>query len=210
MNRPPELILQKSTEQVALRNVEGMLRDDVRVIELVGLPGTGKSTLVGRLSGVHKRFEVPRHALLRLFGYHPLRVLFMAWFGFAPVARLHRRGRRALRIASFVALVIGAGRDWCTRRAFVLDEGPVQWVLASEWRNDRSYRRVLDAVLAAYRHAGARVQPMECPESVRIRRLVQRRRAKDYGRKSARRRTRDRIRAPEKVLRSRIADLSRL
>lgn len=167
------------------RVVEGGRRKEAVpfVIEFVGLPGVGKTTLAsdfaqsledrgvsvrqrgdGRFGAcAAARFCVLHPTRLIAFLRLPLRVVYGA------EGPLRYRMRRARLVAGGVLRICAAKGG---QMNLVLDEGPITWVAATRWKSGHAYGAATRAAVALYeRVGGGTVVHVTC-EDVRRRKRV--------------------------------------
>lgn len=133
-----------------------------RVVEFVGLPGVGKSTVAREVRDVlHQRglTTIDKHADRRhhvlILVTEPRIAVAAARVGTQIIssvdgprrARLRRAGRTAQRLGGFLRPRTRAA--WA-----VFDEGPMNWALSNRWRDERRFISAVGALARAYASAG--------------------------------------------------------
>ncbi len=174
------------------RVVEGGLREEAVpfVIEFVGLPGVGKTTLASdfvqsledRGVSVRQRGDgrFGACAAARFCALHPTRLIAFLRLPLRVVygaeGPLCYRMRRARLVAGGVLRICAAKGG---QMNLVLDEGPITWVAATRWKSGHAYGAATRAAVALYeRVGGGTVVHVTCDDVRRRKRVAERRGAK--------------------------------
>lgn len=136
--------------------------DSTNLIELTGLPATGKTTLAQMLADDHYaplalhvadvfREFIPRRRIF-LFSVGLVNLLLIAVIA-ASVLSTHfwswsQRKRRAIKVARGLFALVFIRR--CASMQFVIDEGPVSWLCAVPWSSYRTATCILTPLLAIF------------------------------------------------------------